>query len=187
MANKWRPVNQGPVVEQAQSQEQPQPQPQPQTQPGQSQPPVEAQSQTRAGTQPPTDPQAAAQEQAPIPPTAPTAPTVPPVADLAALISTLSPEQLDRVRTLASSRGIAKSISPRVGPTGGRMVTIEIPAEACEPLSEWAREAGESFEEFVGKVAGDAITNYCFGDWSAVTEKPAPVIVAAAPEPVAAK
>jgi hypothetical protein len=65
------------------------------------------------------------------------------------------------------------------------LVTIEIPPEACEALTEWSNEAGMPFDEWVGKIAGDAVISYVFGDWGAVAEKaPVPVIV---PEPIAAK
>jgi hypothetical protein len=100
-------------------------------------------------------------------------------ANLSDFVSKLSPEQLAKVRSLAASAGI--STGPRKSPSGGILVEITIPPEAVEPLAEWARESGESFEVFVSKVAGDAIVNYCFGDWSAVREAPVP-----APAPVAA-
>jgi hypothetical protein len=103
-----------------------------------------------------------------------TPPPTPDSANLTDFVARLSPEQLSRVRALAASAGL--STGPQRGPNGGLLVTVEIPVEACEPLAEWARESGASFQEFVSKVAGDAIVNYCFGDWSAVREAPAPVV-----------
>jgi hypothetical protein len=100
-----------------------------------------------------------------------------PAPDLAAFVSNLTQEQRDKLRALASAQGI--STGPRKSPSGGILVEITIPPEAVEPLAEWARESGESFEVFVSKVAGDAIVNYCFGDWSAVREAPAAAPVAA--------
>jgi len=97
-------------------------------------------------------------------------------ADLSAFISGLSPDQLAKVRKLAASQGI--STGPRKGPGGGLLVEIEIPLEACEPMQTWAESAGEPFDSFVRKIAADAITNYCFGDWSAVrpAEQTAPAV-----------
>jgi hypothetical protein len=97
-------------------------------------------------------------------------------ADLSEFISRLSPDQLAKVRALAASRGI--STGPRRGPGGGLLIEIEIPPEACEPMQTWAESAGEPFEVFVRKIAADAITNYCFGDWSAVrpAEQTAPAV-----------
>jgi hypothetical protein len=101
----------------------------------------------------------------------PTPPPTPEPPNLSDFVSRLTPEQLSRIRTLASAQGIATG--PRKTLSGGYLVEIEIPSEACEPLETWAQEAGETFEVFVRKVAADAITNYCFGDWSAVRPAPA--------------
>jgi len=98
----------------------------------------------------------------------------PSLTDLGAFVANLSPEQLFRVRELARSRGL--SAGPRRGPTGGLLVEIEIPQEVCEPMQTWAESAGDTFEEFVRKVASDAITNYCFGDWGATTVTPVPIV-----------
>jgi hypothetical protein len=94
----------------------------------------------------------------------------PPTPDLTSFVANLSPGQLEKIRALAASAGIATG--PQKGPNGGLLVTVEIPPEAVDPLRTWAEESGTSFQEFVSKVAGDAIVNYCFGDWSAVREAP---------------
>lgn len=122
-------------------------------------------------------------EAAPVPnPAIPAIPAAPPSAlpantDISAFLSGLSPDQLAKIRSLAAAKGL--STGPQRGPHGGLMVTIEIPAEACEPLQTWAEEAGTSFTEFVGQVAGDAITNYCFGDWGATRVEPVAPVAAA--------
>jgi len=95
--------------------------------------------------------------------------------DISAFLNGLDAGQLAKIRALASAKGL--TTSPSKGPGGGLLVTIEIPAEACEPLQVWAEEARTSFVEFVNQVAGDAITNYCFGDWGATRVEPiAPVV-----------
>jgi hypothetical protein len=103
-------------------------------------------------------------------------PPAPDSTNLSDFVSKLSPEQLAKIRTLAASAGL--STGPQKGPNGGLLVLIEVPQEAIDPLQTWAQESGSSFAEFVSKVAGDAIVNYCFGDWSAVREAPAPAPVA---------
>lgn len=102
--------------------------------------------------------------------------------DLSAFVSGLTQEQLSRVRDLARARGL--SAGPQRGPNGGLMVTIEIPSEACEPLQTWADSAGTTFEKFVCQVAGDAITNYCFGDWGATVVQPVTPIATVIPPAV---
>jgi hypothetical protein len=121
------------------------------------------------------EPESATPAETPL--SAASAPT-PSLTDLGAFVANLTPEQLFRVRELARSRGL--SAGPRKGPNGGLMVEVEIPAEAVEPLQTWADESGSSFAEFVGKVAGDAIVNYCFGDWGATTVTPAPAVASPA-------
>ena len=141
---------------------------------------AEANPDTPLEGNPPSNPQGMApesQESANLsanPPSTP--PPTPDSANLTDFVAKLSPEQLAKVRSLAASAGL--STGPQRGPNGGLLVTVEVPVEACEPLAEWARESGASFQEFVSKVAGDAIVNYCFGDWSAVREAPAPVVAA---------
>jgi hypothetical protein len=121
--------------------------------------------------------------QTPSAPPAPVSANSPILSDLGAFVANLTPEQLFRVRELARSRGL--SAGPRKGPNGGLMVEVEIPAEAVEPLQVWADESGTSFAEFVGKVAGDAIVNYCFGDWGATVVQPV-TPAAVVPPPAAA-
>ena len=106
----------------------------------------------------------------------PTPPAPPASADLADFVANLTQEQLAKVRALASAKGI--STGPRKGRNGGVVIEIELPAEVVEPLATWAEEAGDTFEVFVNKIAADAITNYCFGDWSAV--RPAEPVTAGA-------
>ena len=106
----------------------------------------------------------------------PTPPAPPASADLADFVANLTQEQLAKVRALASAKGI--STGPRKGKSGGVVIEIELPAEVVEPLATWAEEAGDTFEAFVNKIAADAITNYCFGDWSAV--RPAEPVTAGA-------
>ena len=108
------------------------------------------------------------------------APSIAANTDISAFLSGLNPEQLSRIRALAAAKGL--STGPQKGPGGGLLVTVEIPPEAVEPLRTWAEEAGTTFAEFVGQVACDAITNYCFGDWGATRVEPAaPTVPAVVP------
>ena len=158
--NKWRPVTQGPAAEQSQAAQVVQGVNDTPSQGINPSPNGDPPAPALTDGQPTANPSATGQESAP-------------TTDLAALVANLSPEQLARVRELAASKGIAQSISPRKGPNGGIMLEIEVPAEVIEPFQTWSQEAGEPFAEFVNKIAGMSLINYCFQDWGAIATAPA--------------
>jgi hypothetical protein len=161
--------------------------------PAQSQAAVEALTDANPNPQPLADPSPAPTEQAASMPVAPAPPVTAPVTDLDAFLSSLSPEQLAKVRARAITEGFTPSPMQRslgaVHADGSMTISIHLEPQIVEQLLLWADSDGVDVGEEAKIRINEALTNYLYGDWSAMMAKPAepPPVSTPAPVPVAAK
>jgi hypothetical protein len=95
-------------------------------------------------------------------------------ANLDEFLASLTVEQLQRVRTLATAKGLAPATSSgsvRL-PDGSLQVTVTLEPMIVEQLSLWAEGDGVGLEEEARKRILESLQNYLYGDWSAVVEQP---------------
>ena len=116
------------------------------------------------------------------PPQPASAPELSPVADSPAipnlddLLTSATPEQLQRIRMLAASKGLSvpASGSGTKHADGSMTVSVFLEGPVVEQLEIWAEADGCSLVEEAQKRISEALTNYLYGDWNPIPE-PAPV------------
>jgi len=116
---------------------------------------------------------------APISATATPTPTPAPMPDLNldTLLSSLTPEQLAKIRGLAAESGLA--VAPKSSgklPDGSMTVSVYLGPDIVTQLEAWSEGSDHSLEEEAQMRIGEAITAYLYGDWgAAATAGAAPV------------
>jgi hypothetical protein len=116
----------------------------------------------------------------PVAPPAPVAAT-PKSPDLDAILASLSPDQLAKIRLKAIGEGVvpAASLGGRKSPDGSLTVTVTLDPMVTEQLELWAEADGCSLVEEAQKRIAESLSNYLYGDWNPVPEpEPAPVAAA---------
>jgi hypothetical protein len=97
------------------------------------------------------------------------------ITSLEDFLASATPDQLQRLRTLAAADGLAPaslSADSVKLPDGSLRVTVVLEPLVVEQLSIWAEGDGVTLEEEAQKRLTESITNYMFGDWSATVEQP---------------
>jgi len=113
---------------------------------------------------------------APISATATPTPTPAPMPDLNLdnLLSSLTPDQLAKIRGLAAESGLA--VAPKSSgklPDGSMIVSVTLDPQVVEQLSMWAEGDGLDLEAEAQMRVEESLKNYMFGDWSAMKVEPA--------------
>lgn len=100
------------------------------------------------------------------------------IPDIEAFLSTLTAEQLAKVRSKVE-RDTSSAISPQFAARaaknidGSLNVMVRLDPVVVEQLEQWAEGEGISLMEEAQNRVGEAISNYIFGDWGATQVKPA--------------
>ena len=95
-----------------------------------------------------------------------------PAVDLEAIMQSITPEQLSRLKGLAAAKGVEVATGPRMKPDGGMVVEVELDAQMVEQLKLWAEADGTTLESQAKIRITEALAAYLYGDWSATIAKP---------------
>lgn len=107
-------------------------------------------------------------------------------AKLAEAMKQMTPDKIVKLRLEAAKAGIPLENSGGFQrmPNGDIRVTVTIPGELAEPMSQWER-YGETEEKFYQTQIVEAVTAMIYGDWRIPEPAPAPAAAPTAPAPVA--
>lgn len=107
-------------------------------------------------------------------------------AKLAEAMKQMTPDKIVKLRLEAAKAGIPLENSGGFQrmPNGDIRVTVTIPGELAEPMSQWER-YGETEEKFYQTQIVEAVTAMIYGDWRIPEPAPAPAAAPAAPAPAA--
>ena len=110
------------------------------------------------------------------------APVMPNLNDLDGLLARMSPEQIQKIRVLAASKGLTTAVAGIAGSgnklaDGSMTVEIHLDAPMTEQLEIWSEADGLTLVEEAQKRILESLTNYLYGDWNPHVE-PQPVAAA---------
>ena len=94
-------------------------------------------------------------------------------------LSSLTPEQLAKLRSMVTASGLLRDLSPEKDSDGSVWVRIRVPIDCVEQINSWREESGRSFEEEVQYWCEYLLSSYMGGQW--VSEAPVATVVTPTP------
>ena len=96
--------------------------------------------------------------------------------NLSEILEGLSPQQLDKLRSLASSKGL----TPLIGDTGAialdgsLTVSVRLEADTVTQLENWREASDLTLADTASRYIKEALINYLYGQWPSI-EQTAPI------------